>query len=89
MSHVTSREPAFQVIEGQYGRVRVRKQDIIVLQFQKDLTPGEKSEAFAAMEAYFPGNKVLLLDGGTTMSVFSCVPKDDDDRLNELDEIEE
>jgi hypothetical protein len=77
---VTVGLPRVQLIEGNFSRIRVRAQDVVVVCSESTLT-GQHG-----LRPMFPGNKIVVLDEGLEIGVMApvreedCDPDEDDGR---------
>lgn len=77
--------PPVQLIEGNFSRVRVRAQDVVVITSPQFLLPEQIQAIIDGLRPMFPGNKIVVLDEGLEIGVMApirdedCDQDDDDD----------
>lgn len=81
---VTADEPRVQLIEGNFSRIRVRAQDVVIITSPHAISLDTSKHITQVLREMFPGNKVLILDEGYQIGVMAPVrdedcEQDDDD----------
>jgi len=76
---VTADDPRIQLIEGNFSRIRVRAQDVVVIASPHRLSDKDKANIQSVIRTMFPGNKQLILDEGITIGVMAPVRDEDCD----------
>lgn len=80
MCGVSVDEPRVQLIEGNFSRIRVRAQDVIVITSPHILSPDANKNILETLRGIFPGNKVLILDERYQIGVMAPVRDEDCDQ---------
>lgn len=78
-------EPRVQLYEGEFRRVRVRKQDVILITTPKVLEEKDKGDTIRCVQSIFPGNRVLLLDDGMAVQVMAPMTVTEEQEADEED----
>lgn len=76
---VMSSVPPVQLIEGNFSRVRVRAQDVVVVASPHQLSEKDKADIQSVIRTMFPGNKLLILDEGIAIGALAPVRDEDCD----------
>lgn len=76
---VTTDEPRVQLIEGNFSRVRVRAQDVVVVLSPRTVSQETANQITKTLREMFPGNKILILDDGYEIGVLAPVRDEDCD----------
>ena len=71
--------PSIQLIEGSFQRIRVRKQDVVVVTYPKDLTEEQYVGIKSNLALIFPGNKIIILTEGMQIGVMAPTMDNDED----------
>lgn len=77
---VTADDPRIQLIEGNFARIRVRAQDVVVIASPHQLSEKDKADIQSVIRTMFPGNKQLILDEGITIGAIAPVRDEDCDQ---------
>jgi hypothetical protein len=77
---VTADDPRVQLIEGNFSRIRVRAQDVVVIASPHILSPDAHKNILETLRGIFPGNKVLILDERYQIGVMAPVRDEDCDQ---------
>ncbi len=71
--------PSIQLIEGSFQRIRVRKQDVVVVMCPLPLHEQAIVGMKATLAQIFPGNRLLILDDGMSIGVLAPTMDNDED----------
>lgn len=71
--------PSIQLIEGSFQRIRVRKQDVVVITYPGQLTAQQEQGMKSSMSLIFPGNRLLILSEGMQIGVLAPTMDNDED----------
>lgn len=77
---VTADEPRVQLIEGNFSRIRVRAQDVVVVCSKVKLSAAQTAEILDGLRPMFPGNKIVVLDEGLEIGVMAPIRDEDCDQ---------
>lgn len=77
---VTTDEPRVQLIEGNFSRIRVRAQDVVVVCSKATLTTEQTKGIMDGLRPFFPGNKIVVLDEGLEIGVMAPIRDEDCDQ---------
>lgn len=69
--------PPVQLIEGNFSRIRVRAQDVIVITAKGKVSDQLRQVILDQLRPMFPGNKILVLDEGFQIGVMAPVRDED------------
>lgn len=72
-------EPSVRLIEGNFSRIRVRAQDVVVVRSKFRLSQEQKKNITDVLRQIFPTNKVVILDEGLEIGVMAPVRDEDCD----------
>lgn len=64
-------EQEIRFLEGSFERLRLYKEDLIVLSFPERLTDDWRRRIEEHAKRFFPKNGILVLDGGAKLGVVS------------------
>ncbi|MCC6797719.1 MAG: hypothetical protein IT366_21580 [Candidatus Hydrogenedentes bacterium] len=73
-------EPRVQLIEGNFSRIRVRAQDVVVVCSKARLSQDQIRGITDGLRPMFPGNKIVVLDEGLEIGVMAPVRDEDCDQ---------
>ena len=77
---VTADEPRVQLIEGNFARIRVRAQDVVVIAAKSKVSDQLRQVILDQLRIMFPGNKILVLDEGYQIGVIAPICDEDCDQ---------
>lgn len=74
---MTTDIPVVHLVEGNFSRVRVRAQDVVVVCAKQSLTPEQTQAVVDGLRPIFPGNKIVVLDEGLEIGVVAPIRDED------------
>lgn len=78
-----SERPEVQLLQGNFARVRVRTQDVIVVTSPKIVSSDEQERTIAVIKSIFPGNRILFMDEGMQIGVLTPMTEQEEAELDE------